>query len=353
MPTVERAGATIHYELSGQGHAIVFAHRFLCDESMFAHQVAALQPRWRVINVNLRGSGRSSAALSPLDFYDFADDVLAVLDAEGVAQAVWAGLSTGGFTALRAALTRPERVRALVLMDTDAGASPFALRVRDRLMRGVARAFGPAAVIAPMMSIMFGRTTRREQPALCEDYRRRFLAVPLPSILGIGRAITARDDLLPRLAQIHCPTLVLVGEEDKALPVALSRRLAAGIRGAELVVVPHAGHLSALEAPAAVTQAIERSLAPLEERHGRTRVPLVGRRRHRRRLEEYSRRRAIRLRNRPLQHEPLPLAATREARASPVRRGSHGRPSIVTDQPIATVTPEHRPCRAPARGHSP
>ena len=115
-----------------------------------------------------------------------------------------------------------------------------------------------------MMAIMFGRTTRREQPGLCEAYRQRFMAVGVPSILTVSRAISARDDLVPRLGEINCPTLVVVGEEDAALPVALSRRLAAGIRGAELVVVPRAGHLSALEAPEAVTRAIEGILDRLE-----------------------------------------------------------------------------------------
>ena len=112
MPIVERAGHAIHYEVSGRGDAILFAHSFLCDGSMFAYQVAALQQRWRVINVDLRGHGRSAEALTPVNFYDFAADVIAVLDAEQVAQAVWVGLSIGGFTALRAALKRPERVRA-------------------------------------------------------------------------------------------------------------------------------------------------------------------------------------------------------------------------------------------------
>ena len=66
----------------------------------------------------------------------------------------------------------------------------------------------------------------------------------------------------PRLGQISCPTLVIVGEEDMALPVPLSRRLASGIRGAELLVVPRVGHLSTVEAPALLTQAIERFVDP-------------------------------------------------------------------------------------------
>jgi pimeloyl-ACP methyl ester carboxylesterase len=259
---IERAGTKIHYEVSGHGPAIVFAHSFLCDGSMFAHQVAALQSRWRVINVDLRGHGRSGAALNPVSFYELADDVIAILDAEGVDWAVWAGLSMGGFTALRAVLTRPERVRALVLMDTDAGADTIGNRVQSVLMRGVVRTFGMSAVVSRMMTIMFGRTTLAEQPALCDAYRRRFLTSDMRSMLTVARALSARDNLLPKLGQISCPTLVIVGEEDMALPVELSRRLAAGIRGAELLVVPRVGHLSAVEAPALLTQAIERFVDP-------------------------------------------------------------------------------------------
>jgi len=214
MPKVERAGATIHYEASGSGPAIVFTHSFLCDSSVFAHQVAALQRHWRVINVDLRGHGRSSPALTPVSFYDFAEDVIAVLDAEGVDRAVWAGLSMGGFTSLRAALTRPERVAALVLMDTDAGTAPWGRRVQYALMRGLARIFGSSVMGSRVLPIMFGRTTLAEQPELCEAYRQRFVAMDTRSMLTVGSAVDARDDLVPKLGQISCPTLVVVGEED-------------------------------------------------------------------------------------------------------------------------------------------
>jgi len=170
----------------------------------------------------------------------------------------------GGFTALRAALIRPERVRALVLMDTDAGAETFGHQVQYALMRGVVQVFGLKAMTSRMMSIMFGQTTRREQPALCQAYRQRFMALDKRSVVTVARALSARDDLLPRLGEITCPALVIVGEEDQALPVPLSQRLAAGIRGAELLVVPRVGHLSTVEAPARLTEAIERFVEMFE-----------------------------------------------------------------------------------------
>ena len=120
-----------------------------------------LQRRWRVINIDLRGHGRTGAAAEPADFDQFADDVLAVLDAEGVPTAIWAGLSMGGFTALRAALKAPQRVAAMVLMDTSARRDPPHKRVQHLVMRGLVRTFGPRAVAGEIAKLMFGATTRR------------------------------------------------------------------------------------------------------------------------------------------------------------------------------------------------
>lgn len=264
MPTLPRPGCTLHYDVSGQGPAIVFTHSYLCDGRMFAHQVAALQRRWRVINVDLRGHGRSSAAVEPLDFDLFADDVLAVLDAEGVKSAVWAGLSMGGFTSMRAALKAPQRVSALVLMDTSARRDPWHKRIQHRLMRALVRSFGPKAVAGEIVKMMFCATTRREQPALVQSWRQDFLQCHVPSALAVAGALATRDDLRARLAQIRCPTLVLVGAEDRALPPDHSRELAAGIPGARLVEVPRAGHLSTIEAPAMLTRHIEAFVESLQ-----------------------------------------------------------------------------------------
>jgi pimeloyl-ACP methyl ester carboxylesterase len=85
--------------------------------------------------------------------------------------------------------------------------------------------------------------------------------VRVKSICSGIDAITGRDDLVGRLSEIRVPTLVVVGEEDKPLPLWKSRRIANSIPGAELVVIPKAGHLSAIENPAPVTDAVTRFLS--------------------------------------------------------------------------------------------
>jgi 3-oxoadipate enol-lactonase len=261
MATATRDGVTLHYEVSGSGPAIVLTHSFLCDGSLFTHQVAALERTHRVINVDLRGHGRSGPSESPYTIYDLMDDAVAVLDAEGVASAVWMGLSIGGFLSLRAALTRPERVRALVLIDTDAGAETVWKKLKYTALKWGLRTLGARLIVPAVMPIMLGGTTLRSRPELRDDYRLRFLNVRIKSICAGIDAITGRDDLVARLSEIRVPTLVVVGEEDKPLPLWKSRRIANSIPGAELVVIPRAGHLSAIENPVPVTEAVARFLS--------------------------------------------------------------------------------------------
>jgi pimeloyl-ACP methyl ester carboxylesterase len=261
MATATSQGIALYYEVSGSGSAIVLTHSFLCDGSLFKHQVAALQRTHRVINIDLRGHGRSGPSESPYTIYDLVDDVVAVLDAEGVASATWMGLSIGGFLSLRAALTRPERVRALVLLDTDAGPESAWKKVKYSTMKWGLQTVGPRFVVPAVMPIMLGRTTLRSRPEIRAEYFRRFLQIRVKSICRGIDAITGRDDLVGRLGEIRASTLVIVGEEDQPLPVWKSRRIANGIAGAELVVIPRAGHLSAIEHPGPVTDAVTRFLS--------------------------------------------------------------------------------------------
>ena len=263
MATATSSGITLHYEVSGSGPAIVLTHSFLCDGSLFTHQVAALERTHRVINIDLRGHGRSGPSESPYTIYDLVDDVVAVLDAEGVASAIWMGLSIGGFLSLRAALTRPERVRALVLIDADAGPETAWKKLKYTAMKWGLQTVGPRVVVPAVMPIMLGRTTLRSRPELRAECRQRFLSIRVKSICPGIDAITGRDDLVGRLSDIRVPTLVVVGEEDKPLPPWKSRRIANSILGAELVLIPQAGHLSAIENPAPVTDAVTQFLSRL------------------------------------------------------------------------------------------
>src|SRR6516165_5967330 len=121
MPVAAVNGIEISYtDSGGQGPAVVFSHGYLLDHTMFGRQVTALAPRYRVITWDQRGHGGTRAA-GPFTYRDSAADLLGLLGQLGVERAVLAGMSQGGFVSLRAALSAPDRVRALVLIDSQAG----------------------------------------------------------------------------------------------------------------------------------------------------------------------------------------------------------------------------------------
>jgi pimeloyl-ACP methyl ester carboxylesterase len=122
MPFAEVNGQRIRYEDSGgDGPPVIFSHGFLMDREMFAPQVGALSPEFRVISWDERGFGETEFDGQPFTYWDSARDCLGLLDQLGIQEAVLGGMSQGGFLSMRAALLAPERVRALVLIDTQSG----------------------------------------------------------------------------------------------------------------------------------------------------------------------------------------------------------------------------------------
>ncbi len=263
MPSIERAGCRIHFEDVGDGPVLVLGHSFLCSGEMWAPQVAALSPRYRLINIDWPGHGHSGPVTRPFSLEDLADHVIALLDELGIERVVWAGLSIGGMVALRGALARPDRVDGLVLLDTTAGAETLVPKIKFRLMGVMARLFGVGPLMPSILPLMFGPTTRAVRGDLVAAWRSRFAATDIPSMLLTLDALMARRSLLPRLATLDMPALVMVGEEDAALPPENARAIAAGLPRATLETVPRAGHLTTLEQPDVVNGAMSAFLAKI------------------------------------------------------------------------------------------
>ena len=256
MGTADYQGISIHFDELGSGPALVLGHSFLCSGDMWEPQIARLAEAHRVINVDFRGHGRSGPAESPFTLYDLVDEVVAVLDHLGVERAVWAGLSIGGMVALRAAVTFPDRVSGLILLDSHAGAERLWKKAKYRALGLGVRLVGFRPFLGGVLPMMFGRTTLRENRDLTRVWGEKFAASHVSSMLHGLEALVRRDSLIERLGQIRAPSLVIVGQEDRSLPVADSQVIHTGLPDSRLVVIPGAGHLSTLEQPAAVTRAM-------------------------------------------------------------------------------------------------
>jgi pimeloyl-ACP methyl ester carboxylesterase len=266
MPTCQRAGGELYYEVQGSGPPIVLGHSFLCSGEMWGPQLEPLAERHQVLNLDLRGHGKSGQATTAFGMYDLVEDVLAVLDREGVRRAVWVGLSIGGMVALRAALVAKDRVSGLILLDTHAGRETAFGKLRSFSMGFAVRAFGPRPLMPEIIRLFFSPDARRTKRSLIDEWKERCASVHIPSMLPVMRALRKRDSLLDRLGEIKVPALVIVGEHDILLPPSYSKEIAAGLTDASLVVVEKSGHLSSLEQPELVTSAM---VSFLEKQFGR------------------------------------------------------------------------------------
>jgi 3-oxoadipate enol-lactonase len=256
-------GARIHYEIAGRadGEPLLLVQGLGADLKGWAAQRYALGRRYKLLLVDNRGAGGSDKPEGPYDLEVMADDAVAVLDAEGIADAHVLGASMGGVIAQLIAVRHPARVRSLVLSCTACHHHPW----RVELLEGwaeLAEARGMRALTTEAIRWLVG-------PRHHARFRLPFgllgplvLNIPAHAFAAQARAITATsDDLRGELRRITVPTLVLVGTQDILTPLSDAEELVDLIPGAELSIVPGAAHGVMIEAANAFN---ERVLAFLE-----------------------------------------------------------------------------------------
>jgi 3-oxoadipate enol-lactonase len=267
MATIEVGDTTLYYEDTGPGstgETIAFSHGLLWGTELFAPQIDALRGRYRCIAWDHRGQGRSAADhRHTIDLETVWLDAVQLLDKLATGPVHFCGLSMGGFVAMRMAARRPDLVRSLILCETSADPEPLENVGRYRTLTRVVRMIGPRLLQGRVAPIMLGKTILSDPARRGEVERFSQLMSRRRDIWRAVNGVIDRPGIAHELSRIRTPTLVVVGEEDVATTPAKAERLVAGIAGARLVRIPHAGHSSTVEEPAAVTSAIDAFLAAL------------------------------------------------------------------------------------------
>ncbi len=245
MPKLNRAGVQIYFEAHGTGPALLLSHGYSATSQMWRGQIEAFSRHYKLITWDMRGHGRSDYPDDQAAYSEDAtvDDMAAVLDAVGARDAIIGGLSLGGYMSLAFRLRHPERVRALLIIDTGPGFKNDEARAAWNKH---------AATFALEFEKNGLESLKARSPEMAESSHRDASGL----IKAAKGMLTQRDPgVINSLPKIDVPSLVVVGSEDKPF-LAAADYMAGKIPGATKVVIPNAGHAVNIDQPQAFNAAV-------------------------------------------------------------------------------------------------
>lgn len=245
MPKIDRDGVKIHYEVHGSGPTLLLTHGYSSTSAMWTGQIEALSKRHKLVLWDMRGHGQSDYPDDPAAYSEALTvaDIAALLDQVGAASAIIGGLSLGGYMSLAFYRAHPERVRALLIIDTGPG-----FKKDDARDAWNQRAHDTA------------ERYKREGLAVLQTLSRERSSVSHRNASGLAHAargmLTQRDArVIESLPAITVPALVIVGADDAPF-LAASDYMATKIPGAKKAIIPAAGHAVNMDQPQAFLEAV-------------------------------------------------------------------------------------------------
>lgn len=240
-------------------------HPYPSDHTFWLPMAQHLESRFRLILPDLRGLGRSEVGEGPTTMTKLAEDLLRICDTLKIGRAAFIGCSVGGYLLFEFWRRSRERGKALVLMDTRAGAEneegrEGRMKTAEEILQK-----GPEWAFDQMMPRMLAPVTISSRLDVVARAKAAMRQSSAAGMAAMQRGMAVRSDSIATLGEIDVPTLVLGGEADAATPVSELERMARGIRGAELKIVSRAGHYAALEQPEEVGRVVREFL----DRNGR------------------------------------------------------------------------------------
>jgi pimeloyl-ACP methyl ester carboxylesterase len=245
MPKIDRNGVKIHYEVYGDGPALILTHGYSSTSAMWEGQIEALSKHHKLVLWDMRGHGKSDYPADPNAYSEALTigDIAALLDQIGTRRAIVGGLSLGGYMSLAFYRTHPERVAALLIVDTGPGFKKDEARAawNKRAHETAERFERDGLSVLKSLSRERSSVTHRDATGLA---------------LAARGMLTQRDaSVMEVLPEIAVPSLIVVGADDTPF-LAASDYMAAKIPGAKKVVIPSAGHAVNIDQPQAFIDAV-------------------------------------------------------------------------------------------------
>lgn len=251
---IEADGVEIAYERVGEGPPLVLVHGAAEDGRIWQPQLASLADEFTVVAWDEPGAGQSSDLPEDFGLAGYANGLAALIETLGLGPAHVAGLSWGGTVVLELYRRHPGLVATLIMIDTYAGwrGSLPADEVVARVVGAREMLAAPDEDFDPTLPGLFAGDPPAEflplLAVISGDVR--------PATLGHELAIMADADLSDLLPHVSVPTLLIWGQSDVRSPLTVARQFEEAIADAELVVIAGAGHMSNLERPEHVNDAI-------------------------------------------------------------------------------------------------
>lgn len=249
---------------SGEGVPLVLLHAFPLNSAMWLEQRESLRDRCRVITPDLRGFGGTQLGTDEPSVDVMADDVARLLDKLELDRPVLGGLSMGGYVLMAFLRRYADRVGAIVLADTKAGADPEQAKAnRERIAAALDDDPSSSVLVDDVLPTLIGPTTVERRPLVFGRVRGLVQQAPPAAASWAQRAMAARTDSLSMLQSIEVPALVVVGEEDTIAPPEAALAMVDALPNGRLVRIAGAGHLTAVETPDAFNDAVGTFVASL------------------------------------------------------------------------------------------
>ncbi len=261
LPSVTVNDVTLNVFDQGTGHPILFVHGYPLTHAMWQPQLDALSDTFRVIAPDLRGFGQSGVTEGTVTMQQHADDMNALLDALGVDVPItYCGLSLGGYIGWRFVKSYGHRLHSLIMCNTrveadSAEEAARRMKVIDALLAG-----GIEIIAEMFIPMMFSKVIVDEQPEMVEQVKKTIAKTNVQGMIAGLRGMAERPDSTDVLDLIKVPTLFIVGSKDTLSSPADMRQMAETVGGAEFLEIPIVGHVTPMEDPQAVNNAIRHFL---------------------------------------------------------------------------------------------
>jgi len=241
---------SLFFETAGDSNnpALIFIHGFPFNHHIWDEQVDVLKEKFYVIVYDVRGHGQSEVGDGQYSIELFVDDLIGLLDYLKIKKIIIAGLSMGGYIALRAVQRNPERFNGLVLASTRSESDTNEAKLkRFKSITLLKKEGGLIAFCEPFLKTAFSESTLKNHPEVVDRLRKIILKNTSLGIVGTLLALASRTDTSEILSQITIPALIMAGKEDVTIPSSVSVAMHEKIAKSKLEIFSNAGHMINME----------------------------------------------------------------------------------------------------------